>query len=84
MEKDTGGLQMERSIIAGALGKIFILLAEEPDRYKELADRVWLLAADYQIDYFLMGCDEALIILSLAERDDEGFIIYKKIISNQN
>jgi hypothetical protein len=68
---------MESDICAGIFGKIFKLLAHDPITNKELAKDVWDLTHDYEFDYFVMGCDSALELLELAERDSDGLIHYK-------
>jgi hypothetical protein len=68
---------MSSDIIAGVFGKIFSMLAENPERNETLARDVWALVPDYKFDLFLMGCDESLVKLGLAERGSDGFMQYK-------
>ncbi len=67
---------MKSDIAAGVFGKVFKLLALEEAPSNELSLRVWNAAKDYHFDYFLMGCDEELIKLGLALRDEKGLIRY--------
>jgi len=68
---------MENEIAAGIFGKIFTLLAEHPRRNKEIAHQVWDMMSVYELEHFLMGCDDSLIKLGLAKRTDEGYVNYK-------
>ena len=68
---------MASDIIAGVFGKIFTILARNPEKNKEIAKEIWDMVTDYEFDLFLMGCGNALVRLGLASMDDDGFILYK-------
>jgi hypothetical protein len=68
---------MSNDIIAGVFGKIFSMLAENPEKNITLAEDLWDLVPSYEFDLFLMGCDESLVKLGLAERGPDGFMQYK-------
>lgn len=54
---------------ARIFGRLFAMLAEEPDaRSQALGRRVWMLAAEYDLSPNQMGCNEALFALGLARR----------------
>jgi hypothetical protein len=68
---------MESDIIAGVFGKIFNILAENPEMNRVMSEQLWELAKNYHFDLFLMGCDASLIKLGLGVRDVEGFMKYR-------
>jgi len=69
---------VESDIIAGVFGRLFNLFAEEPEENRVISYEVWKMTKDYNFDYFLMGCDDALIKLGIGERDIDGLMNYKE------
>jgi len=67
---------LESDIVAGVFGKIFTILANDPQHYGELAKSVWSICQGYHFDLFLMGCDDSLVKLGLGVRDAEGLMKY--------
>lgn len=68
---------MGNDVAAGVFGKVFNALAKHPRKNRELALEIWGMVIDYELDYFLMGCDDSLIKLGLAKKTEEGHVNYK-------
>lgn len=57
---------------------IFTMLSNNPtEEHKEMANEIWSKRLSYDFSDCQIGCDEALVKLGLAYKDDDGYVVYK-------
>jgi hypothetical protein len=64
---------------AALFGELFKRFAKNPtDENKKIAHWFWNHRGEYDFNVYQMYCDEALVVLGLAHKNEDGWVEYEK------